>query len=219
PRPRRRAGGRCSGRPSDTLGGSPPTPPPRAPRPTRPARRRCSPPAPSPTGEWRCRGAPRSPAGSPSPATPGPRRGPRPPTTSWRPPPATTPARSASAAARTRGELAGPDHEDGGSVGHRAAEDARGSPGRIPSSLPGPEEHHPRPAAVTNFTEEEGMRGCTRRFTLCVSYLFEPIKLRDVLVPNRVWVSPMCQYSATDGVPNDWHLVHLGQFATGGAGL
>ncbi len=63
------------------------------------------------------------------------------------------------------------------------------------------------------------MRGCTRRFTLCVSYLFEPIKLRDVLVPNRVWVSPMCQYSATDGVPNDWHLVHLGQFATGGAGL
>ncbi|QIZ35507.1 NADH:flavin oxidoreductase/NADH oxidase [Saccharopolyspora sp. ASAGF58] len=52
-----------------------------------------------------------------------------------------------------------------------------------------------------------------------VSHLFEPIKLRDVVIRNRVWVSPMCQYSATDGVPDDWHLVHLGQFATGGAGL
>ncbi|MGW3471539.1 NADH:flavin oxidoreductase/NADH oxidase [Saccharopolyspora sp. NPDC000995] len=52
-----------------------------------------------------------------------------------------------------------------------------------------------------------------------VSHLFEPIKLRDVVVRNRAWVSPMCQYSATDGVPDDWHLVHLGQFATGGAGL
>jgi 2,4-dienoyl-CoA reductase-like NADH-dependent reductase (Old Yellow Enzyme family) len=38
-------------------------------------------------------------------------------------------------------------------------------------------------------------------------------------VPNRVWVSPMCQYSSTDGLPDDWHLVHLGQFASGGAGL
>ncbi|MGW1678568.1 NADH:flavin oxidoreductase/NADH oxidase [Saccharopolyspora sp. NPDC002376] len=52
-----------------------------------------------------------------------------------------------------------------------------------------------------------------------VSHLFEPIKLRDLAIRNRAWVSPMCQYSATDGVPNDWHLVHLGQFATGGAGL
>jgi 2,4-dienoyl-CoA reductase-like NADH-dependent reductase (Old Yellow Enzyme family) len=52
-----------------------------------------------------------------------------------------------------------------------------------------------------------------------VSHLFEPIKLRDLVVSNRAWVSPMCQYSAEDGLPNDWHLVHLGQFATGGAGL
>ncbi|HEX3791550.1 MAG TPA: NADH:flavin oxidoreductase/NADH oxidase [Pseudonocardiaceae bacterium] len=43
--------------------------------------------------------------------------------------------------------------------------------------------------------------------------------VRGLTVSNRVWVSPMCQYSATDGLPNDWHLVHLGQFATGGAGL
>jgi 2,4-dienoyl-CoA reductase-like NADH-dependent reductase (Old Yellow Enzyme family) len=52
-----------------------------------------------------------------------------------------------------------------------------------------------------------------------VSQLFTPITLRDITVRNRVWVSPMCQYSAVDGVPNDWHLVHLGSFARGGAGL
>ncbi len=52
-----------------------------------------------------------------------------------------------------------------------------------------------------------------------MSQLFEPIKFRDTAIRNRAWISPMCQYSATDGVPNDWHLVHLGQFAIGGAGL
>jgi 2,4-dienoyl-CoA reductase-like NADH-dependent reductase (Old Yellow Enzyme family) len=52
-----------------------------------------------------------------------------------------------------------------------------------------------------------------------VSQLFTPITLRDVTVRNRAWVAPMCQYSAADGVPNDWHLVHLGSFARGGAGL
>ena len=52
-----------------------------------------------------------------------------------------------------------------------------------------------------------------------MSELFSPITLRDVIVRNRVWVAPMCQYSAVDGVPNDWHLVHLGSFARGGAGL
>jgi 2,4-dienoyl-CoA reductase-like NADH-dependent reductase (Old Yellow Enzyme family) len=51
------------------------------------------------------------------------------------------------------------------------------------------------------------------------SELFTPITLRGTTVRNRVWVAPMCQYSATDGVPDDWHLVHLGQFAAGGAGL
>ena len=52
-----------------------------------------------------------------------------------------------------------------------------------------------------------------------MSQLFTPITLRDVTMRNRVWVAPMCQYSAVDGVPNDWHLVHLGSFARGGAGL
>jgi 2,4-dienoyl-CoA reductase-like NADH-dependent reductase (Old Yellow Enzyme family) len=49
--------------------------------------------------------------------------------------------------------------------------------------------------------------------------LFTPLRLRDTDIRNRVWVAPMCQYSALDGVPNDWHLVHLGSFARGGAGL
>ena len=49
--------------------------------------------------------------------------------------------------------------------------------------------------------------------------LFAPFKLRSVTLPNRVVVSPMCQYSAVEGVPTDWHLVHLGSRAVGGAGL
>lgn len=49
--------------------------------------------------------------------------------------------------------------------------------------------------------------------------LFDPIKIRDVVLRNRIVVSPMCQYSATDGFVNDWHLVHLGSRAVGGAGL
>jgi len=49
--------------------------------------------------------------------------------------------------------------------------------------------------------------------------LFEPLTLRDVTFRNRVFVAPMCQYSAVDGVPQSWHLVHLGGFAVGGAGL
>ena len=49
--------------------------------------------------------------------------------------------------------------------------------------------------------------------------LFSPLSLRGVTLKNRVVISPMCQYSACDGIANDWHLVHLGQFATGGAGL
>jgi len=53
----------------------------------------------------------------------------------------------------------------------------------------------------------------------CPAPVFTPLKLRGVSFPNRIAVSPMCQYSAIDGVPNDWHLVHLGSRATGGAGL
>jgi 2,4-dienoyl-CoA reductase-like NADH-dependent reductase (Old Yellow Enzyme family) len=52
-----------------------------------------------------------------------------------------------------------------------------------------------------------------------VSLLFSPLTLRGTTFRNRVWVSPMCQYSSHDGRPTDWHLVHLGAFAQGGAGL
>ncbi|AKT43626.1 NADH:flavin oxidoreductase/NADH oxidase [Chondromyces crocatus] len=48
--------------------------------------------------------------------------------------------------------------------------------------------------------------------------LFQPLTLRGLTLKNRVVVSPMCQYSAVDGVANDWHFVHLGRFAIGGAG-
>ena len=41
-----------------------------------------------------------------------------------------------------------------------------------------------------------------------MALLFEPFRLRDVTFRNRIFVSPMCMYSAADGVPNDWHLVH-----------
>lgn len=52
-----------------------------------------------------------------------------------------------------------------------------------------------------------------------MSALFSPLKLRGMTARNRAWVSPMCQYSAEDGLACDWHLVHLGSRAAGGAGL
>jgi 2,4-dienoyl-CoA reductase-like NADH-dependent reductase (Old Yellow Enzyme family) len=52
-----------------------------------------------------------------------------------------------------------------------------------------------------------------------MAHLFEPLTLRSVTFPNRVAVSPMCEYSSDDGLANDWHLVHLGSRGVGGAGL
>jgi anthraniloyl-CoA monooxygenase len=49
--------------------------------------------------------------------------------------------------------------------------------------------------------------------------MFQPFRLREMMLANRVVVSPMCMYSAQDGLPNDWHLMHLGSRAVGGAGL
>ncbi|MEI7804608.1 MAG: NADH:flavin oxidoreductase/NADH oxidase [Hyphomicrobiales bacterium] len=51
------------------------------------------------------------------------------------------------------------------------------------------------------------------------SALFSPITLRGLTLQNRIAVSPMCQYNSTDGTANDWHLMHIGQFALGGFGL
>jgi len=52
-----------------------------------------------------------------------------------------------------------------------------------------------------------------------MSQLFTPLALRDIILGNRIVVSPMCQYSSHDGMAGDWHLVHLGSRAVGGAGL
>lgn len=49
--------------------------------------------------------------------------------------------------------------------------------------------------------------------------LFSPLTLRGVTLPNRIVVSPLCMYSAVDGVANDWHFAHLSTFARGRAGL
>jgi 2,4-dienoyl-CoA reductase-like NADH-dependent reductase (Old Yellow Enzyme family) len=51
-----------------------------------------------------------------------------------------------------------------------------------------------------------------------VSPLFWPLKLRELVLPNRTVISPMCTYSANDGIASDWHFAHLARFALGGAG-
>jgi 2,4-dienoyl-CoA reductase-like NADH-dependent reductase (Old Yellow Enzyme family) len=57
------------------------------------------------------------------------------------------------------------------------------------------------------------------KFISANAHLFEPFKLREVTLSNRIVVSPMCQYSSVAGFANDWHFVHLGSRAVGGAGL
>lgn len=52
-----------------------------------------------------------------------------------------------------------------------------------------------------------------------MSQLFSPLTLRELTFKNRIFVSPMCQYSCIDGMPNEWHMVHLGSRAVGGAAL
>jgi len=49
--------------------------------------------------------------------------------------------------------------------------------------------------------------------------LFEPLTLKSVTTRNRIVISPMCQYSAKEGLANDWHFAHLSTFALGGAGI
>lgn len=51
------------------------------------------------------------------------------------------------------------------------------------------------------------------------SHLFEPLQLGPLRIDNRIVIAPMCQYSATEGTPGDWHLIHLGHLALSGAGL
>src|SRR5215212_7710285 len=64
---------------------------------------------------------------------------------------------------------------------------------------------------------EPGRRAGKRPTVSPMSHLFTPFALREITFRNRVFVSPMCQYSSDDGMPTDWHLVHLGSRAVGGA--
>src|SRR5215210_4032365 len=63
------------------------------------------------------------------------------------------------------------------------------------------------------------MRWKSQSGPLVPPILFSPLPLRDLTLRNRIVVSPMCQYSSRDGLANDWHMVHLGSRAVGGAGL
>jgi len=70
------------------------------------------------------------------------------------------------------------------------------------------------------FAEQSANQtGCQVPVDPCPPPLFTPYRLRELVLQNRIVVSSMCQYRAEDGMPNDWHLVHLGSRAIGGAGL
>ncbi len=73
-------------------------------------------------------------------------------------------------------------------------------------------------AVTENFAREQQAAGLSIR-GLDVPPMFQPFRLRDMELDNRVVLSPMCMYSADEGMPDDWHLVHLGARALGGAGL
>jgi anthraniloyl-CoA monooxygenase len=76
-------------------------------------------------------------------------------------------------------------------------------------------------AQVDRWFAEQAGRQSGRPVPLdpCPPPLFTPYQLRELVLPNRIVVSSMCQYRAEDGLPNEWHLVHLGSRAIGGAGL
>src|SRR6058998_1003378 len=72
--------------------------------------------------------------------------------------------------------------------------------------------------------QSRGLWACAARimapsYNRVMSKLFSPFTLRELTFRNRVFVSPMCQYSSENGLANDWHLVHLGSRAVGGAGM
>jgi hypothetical protein len=72
-----------------------------------------------------------------------------------------------------------------------------------------------------NFTgwnlEQSNFNSHFIKLSLCHHY-YIPLTLKALRLKNRIAISPMCQYSAVDGFANDWHLVHLGSRAAGGAG-
>lgn len=73
--------------------------------------------------------------------------------------------------------------------------------------------------AARNFAREQADAGHPADANAAVPPMFQPFRMRELVLANRTVVSPMCMYSARDGVPNDWHLAHLAARAIGGAGL
>ncbi len=73
--------------------------------------------------------------------------------------------------------------------------------------------------STSTSTSHGGVGSKSKSKSKSVVPLFTPYRVRDLVLENRVVVSPMCQYCADDGMPSDWHLVHLGSRAIGGAGL
>ncbi|KAF8713313.1 NADH flavin oxidoreductase, partial [Rhizoctonia solani] len=82
------------------------------------------------------------------------------------------------------------------------------------SPAPGVEEFYPinNPRIGTPYPKDTYPQNKT------IPKLFQPLQIRNTTFKNRIWASPMCQYSATDGHMTDWHLVHLGGFASRGVG-
>src|SRR5438552_18362865 len=85
--------------------------------------------------------------------------------------------------------------------------------GRRPAPARHPR-HRPQPPR-----RRSALRRCRFTRSETMTPLFSPLTIRGVTLRNRIGVSPMCQYSAEDGFPNDWHFVHLGSRAVAGAGL
>ncbi|KAF8313766.1 FMN-linked oxidoreductase [Clavulina sp. PMI_390] len=81
--------------------------------------------------------------------------------------------------------------------------------------VPGAKEYYPlnQPAIGSAFSSAIFAKNAK------LPKLFTPLHIRDMEIKNRIWVSPMCQYSSPNGLATDWHLVHIGGFATRGAGL
>src|SRR4030095_8974085 len=101
-------------------------------------------------------------------------------------------------------------------------------PGRqaVPDLPQGPGRRHHRAQLPRRSDRREAVEGQGLRLGIHAEpqgkeelMLFDEITIRDVRIRNRIVVSPMCQYSAQDGHVTDWHLVHLGKFAQGGAGV
>ena len=100
------------------------------------------------------------------------------------------------------------------------SDDATGAAAPLPAPEPTPAPTHDREASSARQAAEPGLPpGLPGQLIGPRSLLLSPLRMRGFVTRNRTVVSPMCQYSSVDGGPSDWHLVHLGKFALGGAGI